>query len=97
MKNSANSQFNLSKRVKILSKFIGYKSAFALTGSGKLGEGAFGSVFSSKGAAVKVAHPKGQKELQNEMQMLKEVQKVGVAPKLLGAGKGYVKSLMVIY
>jgi murein DD-endopeptidase MepM/ murein hydrolase activator NlpD/serine/threonine protein kinase len=90
MKNSANSQFNLSKRVKILSKFIGYKSAFALTGSGKLGEGAFGSVFSSKGAAVKVAHPKGQKELQNEMQMLKEVQKVGVAPKLLGAGKGYV-------
>ena len=90
MKNSADSQFNLSKRVKILSKFIGYKSAFALTGSGKLGEGAFGSVFSSKGAAVKVAHPKGQKELQHEMNMLKEVRKIGVAPKLLGSGKGYL-------
>lgn len=89
MKNSAENKYNLSKRVKLLSKIVGYNTAFNLLGTKKLGKGAFGTVYSSKGAAIKVAHSSGQKELQHEIKMLQEINGAGIAPKLLTSGKGY--------
>lgn len=81
--------FKLSKRVRLFSKLLGRNSAFELSGAKKLGQGAFGTVYSSKGVAVKVAHSKGMSQLQNEIEMLKEVRGSRVAPNLLGTGKGY--------
>jgi len=89
MENSSKNKFTLSKRVRLLSKIVGYNAAFNLLGSSKLGQGEFGSVYSSKGAAIKVAHPKKQKQLEHEVEMLKEVKDIKVAPKLLATGKGY--------
>lgn len=89
MKNSAENKFNLSKRVRLLGKIVGYNTAFNLVGSKKLGQGAFGTVYSSRGAAVKVAHAKGQKELKHEVSMLEQLKGLKIAPQLLGSGKGY--------
>jgi serine/threonine protein kinase len=94
MNRSSQNKFNLSKRIRLASKLIGYKSAFNIFGAKKLGEGAFGSVFSSKNAAVKVSHgsssgQRGYDELEHEVKMLQQVQGIKVAPKLLGSGKGY--------
>lgn len=89
MKNTAENKFNLSKRVRLLGKVVGYNTAFNLLGSKKLGQGAFGTVYSSRGAAVKVAHAKGQKELKHEVSMLEQLKGLKIAPQLLGTGKGY--------
>jgi murein DD-endopeptidase MepM/ murein hydrolase activator NlpD/predicted Ser/Thr protein kinase len=94
MNRSSQNEFKLSKKIRLASKLIGYKSAFNMFGAKKLGEGAFGSVFSSKNAAVKVSHgsssgQRGYDELEHEVKMLQQVQGIKVAPKLLGSGKGY--------
>ena len=68
---------------------MGYNTAFSMFGDKKLGQGAFGTVYSTKGSAVKVSHSKGLKALENEIQMLQQTSGIGVAPKLLGSGKGY--------
>lgn len=81
--------FKLSKRVKFFSKLFGQNSAFQISGAKKLGQGAFGTVYASKGAAVKVAHAKGTSQLENEIEILKEVRGSRIAPNLLGSGKGY--------
>ena len=68
---------------------MGYNTAFSMFGDKKLGQGAFGTVYSTKGSAVKVSHSKGLKALENEIQMLQQTSGIGVAPKLLGSGKGF--------
>lgn len=85
----SSNQFKLSKRIRLVGKLLGYNTAFNMFGDKKLGQGAFGTVYSSKGSAVKVSHSKGLKALENEIQMLQKTSGIGVAPKLLGSGKGY--------
>lgn len=86
---STSKQFKLSKRIRLAGKIFGYNTAFSMFGGGKLGQGAFGTVYSSKDAAVKVAHSKGQKELKHETEMLEHLKGVKIAPQLLGSGTGY--------
>jgi serine/threonine protein kinase len=84
-------QFKLSKRIRFVSKLLGTETAFELFGGKKLGEGAFGKVFATKGSAVKVGKGKeGKSSLANELKILKEIQRIKSAPKLLGSGKGYL-------
>lgn len=90
MEDSNSNQYKLSKRIRYVSKLLGYESAFKLFGSKKLGEGAFGSVFASKDAAIKISKAQGKKNLEHEIKMLKQVQRIRSAPKMLGSGKGYI-------
>ena len=84
-------QFKLSKRIRFVSKLLGTETAFELFGGSKLGEGAFGAVFESKGSAIKVGKgEEGKSSLVNELKILKDIQKIKSAPKLLGSGKGYL-------
>jgi hypothetical protein len=85
----SSTQFKLSKRIRLAGKLFGYNTAFSIFGDKKLGQGAFGTVYSSKGNAVKVSHSRGLPSLENEIQMLQETSGIGVAPKLLGSGKGF--------
>jgi len=82
-------KYKLSKRIKLAGKLFGYNTAFNMFGDKKLGQGSFGTVYSSKGSAVKVSNSKGLQQLDNEIRMLHEARGVGVAPKLLGSGKGF--------
>lgn len=85
----SSNQFKLSKRIRLVGKLFGYNTAFSMFGDKKLGQGAFGTVYSTKGSAVKVSHSSGLKELENEIKILQETSGIGVAPKLLGTGKGF--------
>jgi len=83
--------FKLSKRVRILSKILGQKSALEIFGAQKLGAGVTGDVFSTKGAAVKVAKgKKDRKVLEHEANILKALGQNKSTPNLLGKGKNYL-------
>lgn len=83
--------FKLSKRVRILSKILGQKSALEIFGAQKLGAGVTGDVFSTKGAAVKVAKgKKDRKVLEHEANILKALGRNKSTPNLLGKGKNYL-------